>query len=171
MFKLTPCTVQLSAQISFAAQRAWPCGSCTRNALTSCTNESPHLWIEKKGELPCLGCGWQGGTTLSKLAHLKVCPSIDSLLWYSLVTAELSSVPFPRVTQQRTSHPNSWQEQQCWEEWKCQRRMRIPVELPWISSSWASVVWKLQGSMWEKEGSAQANPNNVAVLELIEPTV
>lgn len=139
MVKLTPRSAQLSAQISFAPQRAWPCGSCTRNALTSCTNES-RLWIEKRGN----SWVWLARRdNLEEACSLQVCLSIYCLLRYSLVTEELSSVPFPRVTQQRTSHPNSLQEPQGSKEWKCQRRMRISVELPWVSSSEANAVWKL----------------------------
>lgn len=72
MFEPVPCSTQLSVQILFATQRARQCQHCTRNAFVSCSNKSDCLGIEEGAGLPFLGCGWQGGTPLSKLAHLKL---------------------------------------------------------------------------------------------------
>lgn len=67
--------------------------------------------------------------SLEQACSLEVCTYICSLLWCFFLTtgivchflAYLPPGPFPRVTQQRMSHPNSSQEQQCLGEWKCQR--------------------------------------------------
>lgn len=99
----------------------------TSNALASCSNESDPLWTEEEGKPFGMASkeGQPWASLLTWSLHLYMFFAFVFPFWLqesSVISWPTSPlVLFPRVTQQRMSHPNSSQEQQCLGEWKCQR--------------------------------------------------
>ena len=141
MFKLMPCSTQLRAQISFAAQRPWPHGSCTGSILTSCTKESHCLWTEIRRGTPSPWVWLARRDHLEQACSLQVCPPIYSLLWRSLVAAGIVCQSLPLGWHSRGHHiPVPPRSSSIQTSGNAKDELRISVEPHWISSSWANMV-------------------------------